>query len=891
MNPNFGEHLATYKQYKADTEYIAGWLAMNAQNCGYNVATPLSNASPTPAATTRLKGKARKQARNAAKPVVTESAGTTTKYTIRVSDFNPMAKAIAEFRPKVNIPKALDNLFNRAIEARNICTQWYRENAHGDSESNDRHVYFTNVLKTAWETLRPSEQARTSHINKPAPVVVAQSSEPGTFPSLLNHFSGLEIDHTLDLGPKTQSDCSDAGDSNKDNNHTDEGDDYRLKDILPVSLAKNEEDTEYEFRFAIFSFMKELDRVRAVLRKVWSSYAGGVMELMCASLLTNTAIQLVRRAEHELDLMIQRPKKYPDSLYPTSTFPGILVYQCHQHSLLDGGRSLDSLLQPLREMALYDCEHARLCMWETYNALNHSLWELEQQGAQYLLSGNVNPNAPEKFRRIKSMLPDFQAVSQGMDKCVASDEITLGLGTMFKTKKISIWVTFAVEVLLDAQDELRTVPRKALNEVQQHARIKFSELKSGKVSQAPFAEVEKAKECLASLMSSYESDVLGDNFRNHVRNPVDGMRNAESGLTQNIGLDNISSILDLPHIITEPYHYLSINPVKCGLLKYGIYMQSHNYAAIFEGSWRGLTSMVHLYVACRSLYPEDPVWPDMEHFLHYQDLGRLFFGGVPKSMDEACKKVLLANGATVRNFARNRRSSQPRINENKGRWVSNPCVFDNIFMNWISGNEAMTDNMISDLVRTINDPKVIAEKARQASNVMSTPEIKELSQSRLKPDRSIPAILGTMAFFIKTESNELYFDWLSFAESCQRIWGQIRNTLKEETGKSFEPVETSMVLSILQEARACQCMAEGLGEDVDTSRKAMKVVSEGGERLEDTKAWVGDQQLFRMMSKRLDESTYPSLSSNLIRDRLYKNWSLEEINHSAVLRMNGGFGE
>jgi len=55
-----------------------------------------------------------------------------------------------------------------------------------------------------------------------------------------------------------------------------------------------------------------------------------------------------------------------------------------------------------------------------------------------------------------------------------------------------------------------------------------------------------------------------------------------------------------------------MNPVKCGMLKYGLYLHTHECAATdFESNWYGFTAMVHLYATCRSVFPNDPVWPDM----------------------------------------------------------------------------------------------------------------------------------------------------------------------------------------------------------------------------------------------------------------------------------------
>ena len=47
-----------YKQYKDDTELIAGWLAEESLKCGYDLTT---NRGPVHNVTGRLKGKARKQ--------------------------------------------------------------------------------------------------------------------------------------------------------------------------------------------------------------------------------------------------------------------------------------------------------------------------------------------------------------------------------------------------------------------------------------------------------------------------------------------------------------------------------------------------------------------------------------------------------------------------------------------------------------------------------------------------------------------------------------------------------------------------------------------------------------------------------------------------------------
>lgn len=70
------------------------------------------------------------------------------------------------------------------------------------------------------------------------------------------------------------------------------------------------------------------------------------------------------------------------------------------------------------------------------------------------------------------------------------------------------------------------------------------------------------------------------------------------------------------------------------------------------------------------------------------------------------------------------------------------------------------------------------------------------------------------------------------------------------------------------------------------ARKEMKVsFGENDENLENFKAWVGDKEVFGVISKGLGESKYSRLSASL-QAKVYKNCSMEDMARSAVLRMN-----
>ena len=295
----------------------------------------------------------------------------------------------------------------------------------------------------------------------------------------------------------------------------------------------------------------------------------------------------------------------------------------------------------------------------------------------------------------------------------------------------------------------------------------------------------------------------------------------------------------------------------------------------------------------------------------------MFLGGLPSSMEEAYKKYLLAVGLTATNFARNRRNVPRTLNMDKGRWASNPCLLDKIYSSWMCGGKSMTDDMVLNLVRSIAEPRAVSRKAHQACLSPGTAE--RLRRAYLGPPaerRHIVFVLLNLEFCLTTEAQDLYFDWLGFAETCQRMWSEIHaalDALGDVYGDHYGRVPPIMAMQILDEARLAQWFAEGVegrapadvpayvrenaegaGAAWDViqrvARKGMKVSLGRRDPLiygldDGLRAWVGDQQIFRVLSKDIDKSIYPHLPAPLAR-QVYANWPLADVDRAAVLRMN-----
>lgn len=119
-------HRGVYRRYKADTNVVAGWLASASNTHGY-IMEGVPTANVPAAKGGRLKGKARKAAKQAEKSSATTSsmnddasAGAADNaprktYLIKIKDFEPMAL----FLSKVNglkIPDYFQEALSRVIQ-------------------------------------------------------------------------------------------------------------------------------------------------------------------------------------------------------------------------------------------------------------------------------------------------------------------------------------------------------------------------------------------------------------------------------------------------------------------------------------------------------------------------------------------------------------------------------------------------------------------------------------------------------------------------------------------------------------------------------------------------------------------------------------------------------
>ncbi|KAJ2975908.1 hypothetical protein NUW58_g8230 [Xylaria curta] len=100
-----------------------------------------------------------------------------------------------------------------------------------------------------------------------------------------------------------------------------------------------------------------------------------------------------------------------------------------------------------------------------------------------------------------------------MSSAFASDEVTLAIGHIFKTKTIPIWTLFALQVLLDVQDVMHSIEDSALQNLKWHTQKNSKTFKSLDLKAKDYAMEPKDIQWMGDIVRTYELDVLEDNFR------------------------------------------------------------------------------------------------------------------------------------------------------------------------------------------------------------------------------------------------------------------------------------------------------------------------------------------------------------------------------------------
>jgi hypothetical protein len=455
MSPSFFH--TSYKQYKDDTNHVASWLATTAKRCGYPSDLLTSAAAKKDAQTApKLKGRARKLARDAAKaspskqPALQSKDETRAKniYTIARKDFVTLADFIASYnKPTVQVPAAILTLLNRAIALRKRHARWYSHDLSDENlKSNATHDYFVGVLENVRDTLKPRSH---SHISNPSTEI------QDDYTAASNLFDTLKIEEPsggLSSAPTPT-------ETLQDERHESE-----------EQFVAEQVKTAQERYLAAHCLFHDIDKIREFVVKIWSV---GAFDLMNCAVATNTAIDLVRQAQRDFE------KEFGIAFDYEEVAGHFYAVQCQSQGLDPSRRA--SAGDPINFEAAGIANFVMFPVYILLASFKDVLSDNHIPVSKPGFFGSYDPNsdrskksAREQFEEDKVILMEIMsdvcwltAITPGIP---AEDNFTRMARVVRKDGIIELWSVFAAQIFVDINNILRGSVDRGLLELQRHAR-------------------------------------------------------------------------------------------------------------------------------------------------------------------------------------------------------------------------------------------------------------------------------------------------------------------------------------------------------------------------------------------------------------------------------------
>ncbi|KAF2437331.1 hypothetical protein P171DRAFT_400010, partial [Karstenula rhodostoma CBS 690.94] len=384
-----------YNLYKKATERIGGWIAETAASIGFDVQEKNQKQSqPKP------------RKRGGKKNKKTSSAGNaTTIYKLRVSDFVPMATAIAEAGSEAG-------------------SEIMVPIADGDRKSDLRHEYFIKILEDTFAKLRPFLS-----IGVPQAAHNGAQDTPASGLASQNRFASLTVEEAAAL---------------IDEEALPEED---LAGAPTAELQQDQEDNEEDFWLALSLLLQEHEDMRKTVLETWNKYKDGKVDLIVAAMATDTAIKLAQKAEAQFELLVTRPTSYPANEYPVWSLPAVLIAK---PSNIIGATAITQV-------------EAHFDVWPIYAGLKFYLHKhmTKKTVPQVVAKDLRDPNVHERTLRAIELAQMMRLITELPERPKLWDMVSQGLLDMFKTHQIPMWLTFGVQLHFDSQDVLGDDTKRA----------------------------------------------------------------------------------------------------------------------------------------------------------------------------------------------------------------------------------------------------------------------------------------------------------------------------------------------------------------------------------------------------------------------------------------------
>jgi hypothetical protein len=660
---------------------------------------------------------------------ITPSA--TDKHEIPLGQFVHLAQTVTESKePKITVPPEIITIIRTVIKLRKEAAAIFAKltGRSVNASSNVSHRHFISILEQVLKVLAPS----------------AGDKSQETTIELANIFEALSVEKPLLAHGTTEASSS------------------KKKANAPPSQQYGIEDSAAnETLFAILGFLKDYEEIEKVVIGSWLNYRFGRLDLMAASVTTDTAYGIIKRSSEDLLSSLPGQKTYSDicnvlanaDFFEEGRQRGTVSVELAQYLAMPAESLLSSFADILhaKEIPVYNGQFGYYDAAE--NLPNNSPQEQHQHNLKLLLE----------------YLPEITKMSRANIPFPAQDEMTAGLRIMMATNNgmdgCPMHAIFATKLFLNVHRAL------GVNAVD------------------PFGELQAtAKRCVTTIDDWFKFS-NNKQFMNWPAHNNNGLRQIKAFVQEWVQQDCIGKFhakvagrVRFDDGKPVPFLFLQRNPVACGLLMLRLNLLLQEAGQTLVGAWGSAIYPIHLYNACRHSAGLDLKWEDAEYLYQLHTPQRLFVGAPPKDPQEYLKRFLLMLGASASNFARNRRQGGsnmvvPSKKGPRGLKTTSP-VRDTFAPRYVDTKSAVLST--SNITAMVS----VANKAQRTHPPLAG--VDALTRSVANQQQLSPAqLLTCVREGVAAEEMALLFDYFGAHERGIKLLREVKTAVHDDLVKHY----------------------------------------------------------------------------------------------------------
>lgn len=778
MLPDF--LVGTYRQYKEDTKTIAVWLASTAASYGYNSSTDGDDQSEqTTKKNTKSKAKSKPKTKKQLRDAARRNPGYQRKIVLQITDFVPLAEYVSQhIKAPARVPQSILAIIKRVIGAREEAQAWFK-NSNTTENTEGGHSHFVGILRTVHKILQPH-------------TVVDDASDDEELTLVENVYENLTLEEPSEKflqAPGTQPTTRNPIDRLL----------YEFADAFVGYL-----EGYLESSFAATAFFKDVNNIYQQAEQIWHQYRDGKVDLMTASLTSNTAIDLIRQLED--DFFTQFPrfrnidhrflkqfKRYDSNHKDAQQLINVMFRARCASKDMDSGNvnKQDDEEQATFNFKMYDeAQYLFLDMLEIMcryvvnsQKMSKICWTPAQIGQwdpdrDHSKMSNKDKHL-DNARILAELLPDMWLLSTSTTTPLAEDELLKGCRNLTDANggqsHFHVWSLAAARLFCDVHHILGASIWKPFDTVQRLGKDALDTMNSaiaardrGEASCWPPKVDQQIKENLTDKIQSWLfEDELKAEIMHAARN-VKGYK--------------------------KPDHHLFRRfPLLCGLFEFNIRTGMQEMGLFTQEHFNAGAMLAHLYNAVQQEGFCQAQWQDMNDFIELQTVERLFVGGKPKNPDEYFKRIALYQGASPEVFAHNRRKTGMIVSKNGPRSLVPSGGVINLFK-WRHGFHcdsersataltALEKGLDSDYELTRSGAATVTVRPRGTAEATDRKNKNAYKNSKYTPVE----LLIVTQFALSRDVPDLRFDFFFLHKCGTTILRYIHEMLNPEFERTFQP--------------------------------------------------------------------------------------------------------